>query len=112
VLAGGQPMSDLLQNVLTAIGAFIVAGGGVGAIAYALFRFFSEKWLNAKFEERLAAYKHAQQKELEELRFKISALMDRTTKLHQREFDTLPEAWTKLNDAYGATSVVDVKSAG
>jgi hypothetical protein len=27
-----------------------------------------EKWLNAKFEERLAEYKHAQQKEIEQLR--------------------------------------------
>ena len=27
--------------------------------------------------------------------------MDRTVKLHQKEFDVLPEAWSKLNDAYG-----------
>jgi len=44
----------------------------------------------------LEAYKHQQQKELEELRFKISGLLDRTTKLHQREFEVLPEAWAKL----------------
>ena len=29
--------------------------------------------------------------------------MDRATKLHQREFEVLPEIWSKLNDAYGAT---------
>lgn len=89
-----------LSPVLTAIGAFLVAGGGFAAIAYAIFRFFSEKWLTAKFEERLAAYKHAQQKELEHLRLEINSLLDRNVKLHQREFDTLPQAWSLFNDAF------------
>ena len=66
-------MFEYLQNVfgplVTAIGTVVVAGGGVSALTYGLFRFFGERWLNAKFEERLAIYKHAQQKELEHLRF-------------------------------------------
>jgi hypothetical protein len=66
-----------------------------------LFRLFSEKWLNSKFEERLAAYKHEQQKELEHLKFEINAQMDRATKLHQREFEALPEAWARLMSAHG-----------
>jgi hypothetical protein len=94
-------MEDAFKSFLAAIGAVFAVGGGVATVAYVLLRFFGEKWLSAKFEERLAAYKHAQQKELEQLRFKISALMDRTTKLHQKEFDVLPEAWGKLSDAYG-----------
>ncbi|WLA79248.1 hypothetical protein [Bradyrhizobium elkanii] len=57
--------------------------------------------LTARFNERLEDYKHKQQRELEELRFKINSLMDRTTKLHQREFDVLPEAWSKLVMAHG-----------
>jgi len=57
----------------------------------------------AKFDEKLAAYRHEQQKELEQLKFKISSLLDRTTKLHQREFEVLPEAWAKLVDAHSAT---------
>jgi hypothetical protein len=77
-----ESIQNILGPILTAIGAFIVAGGGLAAIVYAIFKFFSEKWLNAKFEERLAAYKHEQQKEIEQLRFKINALMDRTVKLH------------------------------
>jgi hypothetical protein len=85
--------------VSTAIGAFILAGGGLGAICFALFKFFGEKWINAKFEERLAAYKHIQQQELERLKLKINTLMDRTTKLHQREFDVIPEVWSRLNHA-------------
>jgi hypothetical protein len=63
-------MGDIIQSILTAIGAVFAVGGGIAVVAYALLKFFGEKWLSAKFEERLAAYKHAQQKELEELRLK------------------------------------------
>lgn len=89
-----------IDELLKAIGLFAAAGGGLIAIAYAIFKRFGEKWLDTKFEERLAAYRHAQQKELEQLKFQINALLDRATKLHQREFEVMPEAWAKLNDAY------------
>jgi hypothetical protein len=90
---------DHLDTLLKTLGALVAAGGGLVAIAYAIFRKFGEKWLDARFEERLAAYKHEQQKELERVRFQISALLDRATKLHQREFEVVPEAWAKLNVA-------------
>jgi hypothetical protein len=32
--------------------------------------------------------------------------MDRATKLHQREFDVLPETWAKLTEAYGITTAI------
>jgi hypothetical protein len=90
-----------MTDIFATIGAAILGGGGLVGVAYWIFRVFGEKWLTAKFEQRLAEYKHAQQKEIEELRFRINALMDRTVKLHQREFDVLPEAWSRLNDAHG-----------
>jgi hypothetical protein len=96
----------IMQYIAAIIGTFIVAGGGFGLLIYNIFKFFGEKWLNSKFEERLEAYKHEQQKELERLKFKINALMDRTTKLHQREFDVLPEAWSRLTEAHGKTAMV------
>jgi hypothetical protein len=97
-------MFEYLQQVfgtlVAAIGTIVVAGGGLAAITYALFRFLGERWLTAKFDERLAAYKHAQQRELEHLRFEINALLDRAVKLHQKEFEVLPQAWSFFNDAY------------
>lgn len=99
-------MEDAIKAFLTVVGLIFGAGGGVAVVAYGLLRFFGEKWMNAKFDERLAAFKHAQEKELEELRFKINALMDRTVKLHQKEFDIIPEAWGKLNVAYGVVAAV------
>lgn len=92
---------ELLSTLFAFIGYLVVGVGAVGAFVWWLFRTFSEKWLNAKFEERLAAYKHEQQKELEHLKFSINAQMDRATKLHQKEFEALPEAWARLMDAHG-----------
>jgi hypothetical protein len=55
---------SILSTIVGLIGAVVLVGGGLAAIAYWLFRIFSEKWLTTKFEERLAAYKHAQQRGL------------------------------------------------
>lgn len=96
----------MIAEVLTWIGGIVVAGGALGVAVFGVFKFLGEKWLNAKFEERLAAYKHAQQRELEHLKFEINSLMDRTVKLHQREFDVLPEAWGRLTDAHGVITAV------
>jgi hypothetical protein len=78
--------------------------GGAGAIAgYLAFQAFATKWLDSKFSERLEAYKHRQQRELEQLKFQINTLFDRATKLHQREFQVLPDAWALLLDAFRET---------
>lgn len=92
---------NTLSDFFAVIGFMVVGVGAVGTFAWWVFRTFSEKWLNAKFEERLAAYKHEQQKELEHLKFAINAQMDRATKLHQKEFEALPEAWALLMNAHG-----------
>src|SRR6266478_2766141 len=99
-------MKQTALDLLALVGGGVAVVAGTVALAYWLFKLFSEKWLTAKFEERLAAYKHQQQKELEELRFKISSLMDRTTKLYQREFEVLPEAWAKLVIAHATVQGV------
>jgi hypothetical protein len=91
---------DALDPLLKFVGGIVIAGGGLSLIVYHAFKYLAAKWLDARFEERLQALKHEQQKELEQLRYKVSALLDRAVKLHQREFDVLPEAWSKLNDAY------------
>ena len=42
-----------MNDVFAAIGKFIVAAGGLVAIAFGFFKFFGEKWLNTKFEENM-----------------------------------------------------------
>jgi hypothetical protein len=99
-------MKQTATDVLALVGGGVAVVAGTVALAYWLFKLFSEKWLTAKFDERLAAYKHHQQKELEQLRYTINSLMDRTIKLHQREFEILPEAWAKLADAFASVASI------
>lgn len=96
-----QQFWNIVEPLLTAIGAILVGIGSIGAISYWLFKQFSERWLAARFDKQLATYKHEQQKELESLKHEINKVFDRTVKLHQREFEVLPEAWAKLIDAHG-----------
>lgn len=92
-----------MEPIFKYVGALVLAGGGLSLIVYQVFKCLASKWLDAKFEERLQALKHQHGKELEHLKFRISTLLDRATKLHQREFNILPEAWAKLNDAFWDT---------
>jgi len=86
-----------LWSIVAQLGITVV---GSVAAAFAAFKYLADRWLTAKFNESLESFKHSQQKELEHLRFKINALMDRTIKLHQYEFDILPEVWGRLNEAF------------
>jgi len=86
-----------------------IAGLGItatvaAAAAYAAFQLLGKKWLDARFAERLEKFKHDQNQEIERLRFRINALMDRTSKLHQHEFEVLPKVWEKLGVAFAAAS--------
>lgn len=85
--------------------AFIVKvfayGGGVVALAYAVFIFLGKKWIESKFDERFAIFKHAQEQELERYRQQVNILLSRVTKIHEKEIEVLPELWHKLQNALG-----------
>ena len=93
-------MSDILNEFLKLIGGVAAIGAGSTAFAYAMFRLFTTKWIETRFAERLEAFKHQQNQEIEHLRFRINTMMDRNVKLHQREFYVLPETWSLLTDAF------------
>lgn len=97
-------MGLLVTNVMAVFGVVGITALGVAGAAYAFFRYLGDKWLTIKFNERLESYRHEQQRELEQLRFRINTLFDRTVKLHQYEFDTLPELWAKLNEAFSSVA--------
>ena len=93
-------MIDFLLKIAAWVGIFLLSSGALVGVALWFFKLFGEKWLGAKFAERLEAFKHDQQKEIEHLRFEINKLLDRTAKLHQREFEVLPRAWSLLAKSY------------
>src|SRR3954462_3170651 len=75
--AAFEKKMDILQT-LTRMGITLSAAN---AAAYGVFQFLSKKWLDARFAERLEKFKHDQIQEIERLRYRINALMDRPTKL-------------------------------
>jgi hypothetical protein len=93
-------MPDIVYEILKLIGGVAAIGAVSSASAYALFRIFATKWIETRFSERLEAFKHQQNQEIEHLRFRINTMMDWKVKLHQREFEVLPETWSLLTDAF------------
>ncbi len=89
-------LNEIFDLLLKAAGLLVLAGGGAAGLIIGPFRYLADKWLTSKFDRRLEEFKHAQDVEMENLRFKISTLFDRTTKLHQREFEVVPAAWALL----------------
>jgi hypothetical protein len=92
---------NLLTSFWASLGYLGVTLAGATGLAYWLFKLSTEKWLAQRFSEKLEDHKHAQQRELEKLRHQISSTMDRTTKLHQFEFETLPKLWSLAASAFG-----------
>ena len=89
-------MSEIFFSTL---GKIIAYGGSSVAIAYAAFTFFGKKWIENLFQKRLEIYKHEHAKEIEHLKYQINSLLNRVTKIHEKEFEVLPAAWNKLHDA-------------
>ena len=68
---------------------FLIVSGAVG-LAFFLFRYLGKSWIESKFSERL-----------EHLRVEIDSRLSGVLKIQEKEFETLPEAWSKLDEAYG-----------
>ncbi len=93
-------------SVLTAIGALVVGGGAITGLSLWLFKTFASRWLDQKFARELEEFRHGHQTELQRLRLQIDTLLDRTIKLHAKEFEVLPEAWSLLSDAFSETQTI------
>lgn len=80
--------------------SIIVAGGGLGVTAYALFRFLGSKWLESKFAERLQNLKSEQDQAIRYVQSTIDREIHRAKKLYDSEFTALSECWRMLRAAY------------
>jgi len=82
----------------------VAVGGPSVVIAYAVFKWLGQQWLEQRFKTQLENLKHEQQKEIEQLRHRIQSSFSRISKIHDKEFEVLPKAWFLLHDAYGKAS--------
>jgi len=92
------------KEILAWIGGLGVTTAALLTAAYQLFKYWGAKWLDSRFDERLQILKHQHQQEIEQLRYTISGMLDRTTKLNDREFQVLPKAWVMTNKSFWAAA--------
>jgi len=98
----------------------VLEAAGGGAVVLATIQAFGTKWIDRHFEQKLqafrarsdaelASFKAQHDSELSQLRQKHEtdlALMNhrltsRISRIHEKEFEVLPEAWLKINEAQG-----------
>jgi hypothetical protein len=92
-----MPATD---QILKFVGELIAYGGGSAAIAYLTFQFLGQRWIENKFAEKLEQLRHTQALELQRLRLEIDSMLSGAIKTQDKEFETLPEAWVLLDEAY------------
>jgi hypothetical protein len=97
-VSGGE-IWEWFKNGLAILSAAGITLSAVVLAAYGLFKVWGAKWLDSKFAAQLEAYKAEQARELERLRHKINSAFDRTKRLHDREYEILPDVWQKLVEA-------------
>jgi hypothetical protein len=87
---------DYLSMISSLLGTLTVAAGSGVAIGFALFKFFGEKWIQAKFDMEKQALRSQQDENLRHVQSFIDREMHRAKKLYDREFDVVSEAWARL----------------
>ncbi|MEL4069919.1 hypothetical protein WKW50_07200 [Ochrobactrum sp. GPK 3] len=85
-----------LNYVAQLVGVITLAGGGGGLIAYRLLSTTAKGWLNKHFDTQLERFKGEQTKEIERIKAELNALHDRKQRLHQLEFNSIPQIWSSL----------------
>lgn len=91
--------NNMGQELFEFIGKLVTYGGGIVVIAYWTFTLLGKKWIETMFQKNLEVHKRAQNQELENFKYKINSLFSRVSKIHEKEFEVLPEMWGKLHDA-------------
>jgi len=94
------------EAIFTWIGKATFFATTVGLATVWFAKTYIDKWLSRRFQGQLDNLKHVQAQEIERLRAKIAGMLDRVTKLHQHEFEILPEAWCLLATTMGSASHV------
>lgn len=94
----------MLDQLFEILGKLLLIGGGGAVIVYQAFKFLAAKWLEEKFKKNFQQLVHDQNKEIERLKSDLTKSFDRAAKLHQREFETLPQVWDKVSEAYWAAA--------
>ena len=90
-----------MQAVLTTwLWTTLTAAGGGAVVTLAIVRAFGSRWLESMFEGRLQALRHQHERQLEDVRLEASRILDRSSRLTEREFEASSEAWSLVYEVY------------
>ncbi|WP_204153844.1 hypothetical protein [Leptolyngbya sp. CCY15150] len=78
----------------------LLAGGSATVISLSLLKWLGDKWITHQLSQKLESFKRQQSELLEQYRYQINARFNRITKIHEKEFEVLPEIWYRLQDTY------------
>ncbi len=87
------------QQVAGFIYEVVVYGGGAAGVAFLIFRTFSDRWLDNKFKEKLKHVEYGYAVELSKFKQRLDSAANGLNRIHQKEFEVLPEAWGLLDEA-------------
>ena len=93
--------NDIFRAAGNIVVLVVAAGGSGAAVAYTLFKWLGQNWIEQRFKAQIERLKHEQNKEIESLRHRIQSLFSRISKIHEKEFEVLPKAWFLLHNAHG-----------
>ncbi len=93
-------MPKQIVEILAWLGQFGIALAASTGLAYLLFKFFAERWIESKFATRLEQLRGEQAQQLAQLNYRINTALKRVNQIQEREFQVLSELWGKLNEAY------------
>jgi hypothetical protein len=92
----------MTHDIVNTMLKVLAAGSGIAAIVWGILAKYGDRWSEQKFANRLETFRHEKAKGLEQLRHRITSLFSRITKIHDKEFEILPEAFLRLHKAYAA----------
>ena len=95
-----------MEIILAFLLKILAIGGVAASFAFALFRFWGEKWIENKFQTQLERIRHTHALEIQEFRKNIDGQLNRIIKIQDKEFTVLPEVWLRLYDANLAINIV------
>lgn len=85
-------MPNNVLELLSQLGITVIA---VITVAYAFIKWLGEEWLKQHFNQQLEAMRSQAAVDLAKQQVRFDASLDRATRLHDREFEKLPDIWSK-----------------
>ena len=72
---------NAVDEVLRFLGEVVLYGGGSATVAFLLFQYLGKGWIDARFAERLEAFKHEQAKELQRMKVEVESVLSGALKV-------------------------------